>query len=220
MNLLFIFSLTVLTLFPFDHTVIESSKTANPIKRYTIETGIIEYEYTGVQTGTETLYFDQWGMREAKYKNTEMDMMGFKQKENKVEIMKDGYIYSFTPGAKTGTKMEVPFLNELTKNNDDLGEVGLEILKQMGGKKIGTGEVAGKSCDIWEIESVGTKAWVWNAITLKAEINMMGMTVNMTAKSIKANASVQEEKMKIPDGITFTESQSLEEIMKMMNLGK
>ena len=49
---------------------------------------------------------------------------------------------------------------------------------------------------------------------------MMGMNVNMTAKSIKANASVPEEKLILPKGVTFTESQSLEEIMKMMNQGK
>jgi len=220
MKATFLTSIIILYALTQAHPSLESSKTAKTVKKYAIESGIIEFEYSGIQTGTETLYFDRWGMREAKYKNTELDMIGFKQKENKVEIMKDRYIYSFTPGAKTGTKMEVPFLNELLENNDDLGEVGLEMLKQMGGKKIGTGEVAGKSCDIWEIESIGTKAWIWNAITLKAEINMMGMTIIMTAKSVKANVSVPEEKLKIPDGITFIENQSLEEILKMTNQGK
>ena len=41
------------------------------VKKYNIKSGIIEYEMKGVQTGTQTLYFDDWGKKEATYSEQE-----------------------------------------------------------------------------------------------------------------------------------------------------
>ncbi|GIV30678.1 MAG: hypothetical protein KatS3mg029_0029 [Saprospiraceae bacterium] len=43
-------------------------------KRYGIEKGILYFRLDGAVKGTETIYFDHWGWREAKYINTETDL--------------------------------------------------------------------------------------------------------------------------------------------------
>lgn len=51
------------------------------VHRYKIRSGIVEYKLSGVQTGSETIYFDRWGMREAKYSQAETKMMNMSIKK-------------------------------------------------------------------------------------------------------------------------------------------
>jgi hypothetical protein len=176
-------------------------------KRYNIEKGIVEYELSGSRTGKEILYFDNWGMREATFTNAEISISGFSIKENKITILDGEWTYNIDLDKKTGSKIKTPLLEELIKaaGDKDLGEFGEEMLKKMGGKKIGKDEVLGKTCDIWEIQNLNTRSWVWNWITLKTEAKLMGVSVIITATKISPNVSVPEEKFKIPAGITITE---------------
>ena len=53
-----------------------SSQVKNQL--YQARSGIIEYELTGNTTGTETLYFDDHGAREARYKESTTKVLGMK----------------------------------------------------------------------------------------------------------------------------------------------
>jgi len=77
----------------------------------------------------------------------------------------------------TATKMENPMLKGF--EGQDLTEMGEKMLKQMGGKKIGSEKFLGRPTEIWEIKQMGTKSWIWKGVPLKSELNMMGMKISM-----------------------------------------
>ncbi|MFQ5706632.1 MAG: hypothetical protein ACE5HO_04235 [bacterium] len=164
----------------------KSGSSAGSKSRYGLKQACVEYQITGdMFSGTETLYFDRYGMREAKYSQQTVNVMGMKQENHTATFInfdEDGIIYTYDYKTKSGTKMENPLKEAFQKK--DMKEVGKEMMVQMGGQKIGTGKVLGKTCEIWEIKKMGTKTWVWNWINLKTETNMMGMKMTIEAKKI------------------------------------
>ncbi|MFQ5639444.1 MAG: hypothetical protein ACE5IR_15775 [bacterium] len=165
----------------------ESGNNPGAKSRYGLKQACIEYKITGdMFAGTETLYFDRYGMREAKYSKQTVKVMGMTQKNHTatfVNFDEDGVIYTYDYKTKSGTKMENPLKEAFQK--EDMKEVGKEMMVQMGGKKIGTGKVLGKTCEIWE--TMGVKTWIWNWITLKTVSNMMGMKMTIEATKISEN---------------------------------
>lgn len=128
---------------------------------------------SGSQSGKETVYFDKWGWREAKYTNSELSIAGITRKENKLSIMDGDWIYSIDLGSRTGTKIKntlLPqFIEAAKKKGLSMTELGEEMLSNMGGQKVGTEQVAGKTCDVWETKGLGSKSCVWRGVTLKTQ---------------------------------------------------
>jgi len=191
-------------------------------KRYQIESGIIEYSLSGNRKGTEIVYFDDWGRREAKYSKTELSMMGITQKSNTLTLLDGVWIYNINLDGKTGTKMSNSMLKDLSESSSDkdLTEVGEEMMVRMGGKKIGTEEIQGKMCDVWEIKNMNTKTWVWKGVTLKTVTKMAGIETLSTAVRFEANAKVPEEKFAIPADVTITEGQDFKDLFKNLKSKK
>jgi hypothetical protein len=188
-------------------------------KRYNIESGIVEYTLSGMQSGTSTLYFDQYGMREASYEETTMEMMGMSQETETVNYLDGVWQYTWDKKTNSGTKIKNTMLASLVDNAEeaDLVEVGYEMLEAMGGVKIGEESVLDKPCEIWEVSQMGTKIWVWEGITMKSQTSMMGFTINRVATSLQAGAAIPEEMVAIPDDIEFKEVQMPAQFQNMMN---
>lgn len=185
-------------------------------KRYKIKSAMVEYALSGSQTGTETLYFDDWGKREARYTQTQISMMGFTQKTNRLGLLEGDWMTNIDLDKKTGTKMKNPMMDAASaRYNKDLAAAGEDMLKKMGGKKIGTETIAGKLCDVWEVADLGSKTWVWKGVPLKTQARMMGMEITTVATKVQ-EGGVPQDKFKVPAGITLTEGQNLSEIMKRM----
>lgn len=176
-------------------------------KRYSIESGIVISKHTGSTEGYDTLYFDMWGWREATYSNKTVSMMGFKTTTNEVSYLDGTIQYNYNPETKTATKINNTVLKNMTQNTQskNLTGAGEQMLKDMGGEKVGTETVLGKSCVVYEIKSMGTKTWVWNGVTLKLLLNFMGMNMTTEALSIEANVKVPESKVKFPEGVKISE---------------
>ena len=68
------------SLFVLVVTCVNAGFAANAQNRYPkSKTGIIKYEIYGATiTGTEVLYYDDWGSREAKYITTTMELGGYR----------------------------------------------------------------------------------------------------------------------------------------------
>lgn len=200
--ILFFFSITVTcgNLMAKNNSGTESSKkTGSGMKRYGIEKACIEYEIKGMQNGTEILYFDNWGAREAKFTHIEIKVGPISQKTNTVTYLEGTMTYTVDLDKNTGTKAENPMLQAL--EGEDVAEVGEQMLKNMGGKKIGKEKFLGKTCDVWEIKNLRSKSWVWKGITLKNETNMMGMKVSI--KATKITYSFDKKKLDRPTHIKY-----------------
>ena len=195
------------TLFIF--LIISIAISAQDFKPYQFKSGKVVYESTGAMTGTSTMIFDDYGMLEAKISNTVMDIMGIKQKHNNKEIMKGKWVYTIDLATNKGTKIENP-LYAMFPNGVDAKEVGEEMMKKMGGKKIGTETINGKECDIWEIQQLMSKIWVWKSIPVKTEVNMMGMNITQIATSIDMDIEVSPDEFKIPENVEIKEMKDVD----------
>jgi len=195
------------TLFIF--LIISIAISAQDFKPYQFKSRKVVYESTGAMTGTSTMIFDDYGMLEAKISNTVMDIMGIKQKHNNKEIMKGKWVYTIDLATNKGTKIENP-LYAMFPNGVDAKEVGEEMMKNMGGVKIGTETILGKDCDIWEIKKLMSKVWVWKSIPIKSEINMMGMKITQIATSVEVDINVSPDNFNLPEGVEFKDMGSID----------
>ena len=71
---------------------------------FDIESGIIEYEITGSQTGTKKLYFTDWGRKQAEYSNTILRVGKYSKEANLLKINDGDWQYIIDLDRKTGTK--------------------------------------------------------------------------------------------------------------------
>ena len=185
-------------------------------KRYYIQSGVIEYTVSGAQTGTEVLYFDRWGMREAKYTNTEIKMMGMSQKQNKLTITEDEWITTIDLDRRTGTKMRNTVVKEMLEKSGskDLAELGENMMKAMKAVKVGSANVAGKTCDVWEIKDLGSTNCVWNWIPLKTQVKMAGVEIVMVAAKVQEGGPVPDSKFAVPAGVKISEGRDPTDVLR------
>ncbi len=175
-------------------------------KRYGIKSAVVEYIITGSQEGTKTLYFDNWGMRQAEYTRSVLSVGGFSKPINIVNIIDGDYQYMINIDQNSGTKTRNPILRSMDelKGQKGFNEFGEQMLLSMGANKIGKEEFLGKDCDIYDMRNTGTRLWIWKWITLKSETNSRGLEINVTATRINEGA-VPKDKFKIPDNVTLNE---------------
>lgn len=181
------------------------------IRRYKIQSAIVSFTLSGTQSGTETLWFDRYGNREAKLTQSSMTVVGQTIKTNKLVITDLESIITVDLDNKTATKMPLPkmtanLIESVKKKGGDMTDLGTEMIRQMGAVKTGTETVAGKPCDVWEIKNLGSKSWVWNGVTLKNETRFGGQSMKQEAASVQENATVPDDKFAVPAGISITEA--------------
>lgn len=193
-----------------------ATETSGYPKRYLVESGIVEYEMSGMQKGTETVYFDRWGWREAKYTNSELSIAGITRKENKLTIMEGEWISNIDLASRTGSKIKNPMLQQFIEaaKGRSLTEVGEEMMRRMGGEKSGSDTVAGQPCDIWVVKQMGSKSCVWNGVTLRTEVTMGGMQMTSNATRFQANAAVPADKITIPGDVKITEGPDVKRVLE------
>lgn len=183
---------------------------AQEMKRYKTASAIVQYTLSGAQSGTETLWFDRYGMREAKLTQTQLSVAGQTVKTNQLTIFESGTTTNVDLDRKTATKMPTPLWAEIVANakkqGGDLSDLGMMTIKRSGAVKTGDEPVAGKPCEIWEIKSLGSKMWVWNGVVLRQETKLAGMAMKTEATSVQENAAIPGDKFAVPAGITPVES--------------
>lgn len=185
-------------------------------RRYQIESGIVEYQMSGGQNGSETIYFDRWGMREAKYTRTEISFSGITQKTNTLTLIDGEWIYVLDMDKRTGTKTKNTLLKTIAEKTGkkDFGEIGEQMLRDMGGEKIGSEEIAGKPCDVWEVKRLGSRSWVWKSIALKTQVKLGGLEMTSVATLIEEGVSIPEDKFALPSDVNITESEGIDKALR------
>ena len=180
-------------------------------KRYQIESGIIEYTISGAQKGKEIVFFDQWGMREAKYTEIERPRLGT---QHLLTLVDGLWVYTIDLDKKIGNKSEHAIIKGLLSRLSDNSQVdiSLAIIKEMGGKKSGQGDVIDKNCDIWEIERLASTLWIWKGIPLQNQIQMPNTKIVISAKEIQEQVSIPESKFRVPANIHFIKG-NIDEIL-------
>jgi hypothetical protein len=171
---------------------------------YALEQGSIVYEISGAARGKETLYFDQWGMRQARHKMIEAQRMGT---SNTVTLNLGSEIVLMDPDKNLGQKKEDVKLKEVLSSfkGDDVDLIAVKLLVVLGGKKVSEEKVLDRLCEVWEIAALKMKTWLWNGIALKMRMDTAEGEVFYTAIKVDQNLLVDEELFSIPPEIHFVD---------------
>ncbi len=151
------------------------------------------------QHSTEVLYFDNYGAQEAK--ETTGDIMGIKM--HTLTFSKDGYTYHIDLENKTGTRTK----GGVVSADMDYSHLTPKLEAEYNIKKEGTEEVAGKTCDVYSMDSKMMKGRVssWQGIPMHMDAAVSGMQMKSTVTSIEENAAIPADKFEVPAGITVKE---------------
>ena len=179
-------------------------------RRYAIKSGHVLYELTGNITGEKEVWFDDYGMKyyEEENSTSTIKMFGITntEKEHTIMIMDGETFYDIDMLTKTGSKGTLPSMEQLQDMADEMTKAEQkqfadDIMNSFGGKRLGTEKFLGKTCEVMEI--MGMKSWIYNGLTLKSEVEVMGIVTNETATSFKENIKVPASRFDPPKGITY-----------------
>jgi outer membrane lipoprotein-sorting protein len=180
--------------------VTESKKLAltETSRRYPeLKSAIIKYKVSGMNTGTEVVYIDDWGRREAIYKKMITKMMGVDLERNYMTLITDNgkWIYNIDLNSGIAIKMDETGYKSLA------GNTGRNMDDTIGATKIGTEEIVGRVCDVWKKGYPYSMAWIWKGVALKKDQDVAAMGVLTEATDIQENVHIPDEKFTIPPGV-------------------
>ncbi|UMB52698.1 hypothetical protein MKD41_10155 [Lutibacter sp. A64] len=200
---------------PADSLSISTDQQDPKLKRYEVKSGIINYKLTtngkimGSTTtgsGTENLYFKDWGNIElVEEKSTTKTVTKIFGKTNTdvanvhaINKLNNGESYHVDFDKKQ-IYLRRDMAMEMTKTfaGGDVNKTGMQMLESMGGKKIGTESFLGYNCEIWDV--MGAKQWMYKGAVLKLEMTVMGIVTIKEATSAKFNVNVSDSHFKLPD---------------------
>lgn len=171
------------------------------LKPYGIESGIIEYKYSGSEVGKGIMYFDEFGTRSAMNLDTKR---GDDINKGWVVSHKE-YQYIFDSSKPDeGLKMKNPIIESLMKmDKQDYDKVAEDLYSQMGMKRAGTEKFLDKECIAYKGDM--GKVLTWNGILMLMDMNFGGMKSRQEVTSIKVNVPVDAKYFEIPKNIKFSE---------------
>lgn len=180
----------------------------NEHRRFDLVSGKIEYQLSGVDRGTETFYFDSWGVKEAHYRYTQPN------EPASVEIMTLDWVYHSNPESKAA--------NFLWKSEDIEGPIHLGWLSQAtmisgGAELVGYEDLLGHTCKVWEDPGSGRKTWTWRFLTLRSEMPVDGGKRIKEATSLEVGIEVPEERFQIPESAATPDPAQLRGLMDRLN---
>ena len=171
------------------------------LKPYGIQTGIIEYKYSGSQVGTGTLYFDEYGYKSAMKMDTKMN----DQPQKGWVVSFKEYQYIFDPAKPDeGLKMKNPIIESLLiMDKPDFDKVAEDLYSKMGMKKAGTEKFMDRDCIAFKGDM--GKILTWNGILMLMDMNYSGIKTKQEVTTIKINVPVDSKYFEIPKNIKFSE---------------
>jgi len=186
-----------------------TTQSGNPAAgKYPVKSGIIhgESETMGMK-GTTTKSFDDYGAKICEENSMTINMGTTSTKSSTIRIIKDGWLYSYEEGKKTGTKMKFS-----VPANMDFKNMGEKMMKDMGIKEAGTETILGKECKIYEYaggeKGMGMtgKSWIfWNVEPMKMDMKMGQMAIKTHVTSIEENPSIPASKFEVPADVVIKE---------------
>jgi hypothetical protein len=165
-------------------------------------------EATGDITGTYDIY--------SKGKNVKVSMDATMQgHKTNTEMYSDGnmmYIITEIAGNKTGMKMDPKKFKEQNEHKKEFNPMNFrEGCKDC--EKIGTEEIIGKSCVIYQDKN-GIKYSVYNE---QMPLKIVMPKTTMTAKSLDINASFFDDVFTVPKDVHYLDMEKMMDLKDMKN---
>lgn len=175
-------------------------------KPFSSKTGRIEFALSGMRSGTETMTWDNYGLRQVTDSKTTLSIGNLPPRTHETRVIRDDDSITIL-NFENKTAMKMDHLMEQAKamtGGQDMRAYSQEIMAEMGGSKTGTDSVLGKSCDVWTMTKMGTTLCIWKGLALKTETEMMGVKVSKLATKIDENVAIDASLFEVPAGFTVT----------------
>jgi len=195
------FFVSILGIFIVLLTVNQLNAQPEGFKLYGIETGTIEYKYSGNEVGVGTLYFDNYGNRCAMKMDTKRD--GEINKGWVISLGEYQYIYDKSR-SNEGWKLKNPIIEWIQQNSlKEIEKYTEDIYAKLGIVRAGTEKFLGKECLAYKGEN--GKLLTWNGILMYLNLNFGGELTQQEVSSIKVNIPVDEKYFEIPKDVKFSD---------------
>ncbi len=144
--------------------------------RYDFKSGMIKYRIEGNISGTEVIFFDDFGNLYYDCKQTTTET-GKKQTELYIEKNDSVFIYN--------SNQNKPVVKTISQNNHSVAKnrVADSMLKEMGFEYIGKEKAGDVLCD--KYVSDNTVLWIWNHIIIKSQVEVMNVILKKEAVKIE-----------------------------------
>lgn len=171
---------------------------AQQFHKYPIKSGKIEYVLDGNTKGYKTIWWDQYGFREAEIETSITEMFGQINQVNETTVSIGADVYQWSKTNSKIYKSSNPIVETWNQNNFDLeslDEFSTAVLNSLGFELKGTEQVMGYHCHIYK--GVGTM-WVWNGLMIKSEVNLLETHNLITASKIDTSLAIPESVFILP----------------------
>jgi len=174
----------------------------------------INYDVSGMSSGSKTLFVKDYGRTSAEYKETSLKVFGMKQEQKEFILTTPDWEYTADLVANTGTKnasmekyLTLEF-NQLSRVDQkkvikNVEEQGVAMIEGMEGSlEKNAAKILGYSCD--KATMMGAVVYTINgtSLPLKIEGSTLGMKFNEVATSIK-KGRVDASKFELPSNVNF-----------------
>ena len=190
------------------------------IRIFGVNSGSVTYITTGANTGSQTLYFEDYGLKTANFQKKETlshtSMEGEitnkevnEDEREEIEIHIDGYIYTINPLTKEGKKRDDNYLRACRAANVEPSKYGEYIMSLGGMLELSdrTEIILDKECRVWasneetmELFGLNMHIYEWKNVILKSEISGDG-GISMIATEIQTDIDIPDGLFQIPEGI-------------------
>jgi hypothetical protein len=178
----------------------EASTTSQPERlsptQFGVKAGHVEYTYTGKWTGTQSLWWDNWGDVAVLVDKVNA---GFGANDSR-SIWKDGRstFCDLRKADKTCTgspfrvKDSEPSAFAITSEKD---------LTRTNWTRLSDETIAGRTCEVFENTSLNVKGWRWNRVELKYYNGIGDFTKEAT--SFEEISAIPAELLQLPEGFAM-----------------
>ena len=179
---------------------------------YDIRSGRVTYSIKGsgqilgssINTvGKERLIFDRYGAKTitetVEVKKQNILGQAKTDKTHTMVYLNDAIAYHVDFRRKRITRAPNPAvaIGSMMDKGTNLVETGRKMLKQMGGKQIGTDKVLGYACEKWSL--MGTTQCLYHGIPLRITSNIMGLKTTKIATEAAFEITLDSKAFKLPD---------------------
>jgi len=155
----------------------------------TVEKGTVVHKLSGLQEGTVTEYWKDFGKARVEITESRVKMLGVAVATHQKSIIQGDLVTTIDLDHHTITRSHNPLYQAVvakldTKNGPPSGQ---ELYRSMGGHETGeTAKYAGETCHVWVIEEAGTRICVTNdGIVLMSQTDLDGKPVTRTAVEVR-----------------------------------
>lgn len=179
-----------------------SVKAQTPPQRYQIRSGQVEYKIFGNESGSAVVYFKDWGLEEARFAVCRMPVYGL---QNMLTLSRKDWVMTMDLDKRVGRKFQNAMMTEYLDPTRKREKVPFDemMMNKLQGERIGTEEILGRPCEIWEIKDAGVRLWYWKWIPLKTVLSVDGYQVVMIAEKLSEDDDIPSAYFQIPEGIRF-----------------